>query len=177
MEENNLTLSTEQAQGPAKTFTQEEVNNLIKDRLDRAEKKWQEKYSNYYSADDFTSKTEELNKQIAELGNSLNVANDKATADAQTLADKEQAIADLEAKLKRNETDSAKTRIALECGIPYELADRLTGDTVEEIMADAQRLAPMLATRSSMPLRNPEATSETDGVMKAFRELNPNLKF
>lgn len=172
----NLT-NVEQTTETAKTFTQEEVNNLIKERLDRAEKKWQEKYSNYYSEDDLTSKTEELQKQVTELGNSLNVANDKATADADVIASKDGTIADLEAKLKKHETDSAKIRIALENGIPYELADRLTGSTEDEIRADAVKLAPMLAPKTPMPLRNPESTSDSDGVLKAFRQMNPNIKF
>lgn len=166
MEENNNT--------EVKTFTQDEVNNLVKERLDRAEKKWAEKYSNYYSADDLASKTEDLNKKIAELGNSLNAANDKANESAGVLAEKDKAIADLEARLKSNETDSAKIRIGLAKGIPFELCNKLSGATEEEITADADKMASYLP-KQSMPLRNPEANSEVDGVTQAFRKLNPNL--
>jgi len=159
-----------------KTFTQEEVNEIIGKRLEKAEKKWTEKYSNYYSADDLASKTEELNKQITDLGNSLDEANNKATASADSLAEKDQAIADLENRVRNYETDSAKIRIALEVGIPYELANRLTGATEEEIRADAEKMLPLVAPKISMPLRNPDANVETDGVLAEFRKLNPNIK-
>lgn len=169
MEENKI-IETE-----GKTFTQEEVNTLIKERLDRAEKKWQEKYSNYYSSDDLASKTEELNNKIVELGNSLNVANDKANADSEEIAKRDQTIADLEAKAKKYETDSVKIRIALDNGLPYELANKLNGETEEELIKDAQKMASFLKPTNSMPMRNTDSV-ETDGVMAAFRKLNPNLK-
>lgn len=158
-----------------KTFTQEEVNDIVKERLDRAEKKWQEKYSNYYSADDLANKTEELNSKIAELGNTLNLANDKATADGEEISKRDQTIADLEAKLRQNETDSAKIRIGLAKGIPYELCNRLSGSNEEEILADAEKFTAFLP-KQTMPLRNPEATQEVDGVTQAFKKLNPNIK-
>jgi len=167
---------TNKIETEGKTFTQEEVNGLIKDRLDRAEKKWQEKYANYYSAEDVASKTEELQKQITELGNSLNVANDKANADSEEISKRDQTIADLEAKAKKYETDSVKIRIALENGLPFELANKLNGDTEEELKADAQKMASFMRPTTSMPLRNPEANAEVDGVLAAFKQLNPNLK-
>lgn len=48
------------------------------------------------------------------------------------------------AKIKGYESDSAKTRIALEVGLPYGMASRLSGTTEEEIKADAKALAEML---------------------------------
>lgn len=169
MENTNETVTeVTETKTEGKTFTQDEVNALVKERLDRAEKKWQEKYSNYYSADDLASKTEDLNKQITELGNSLNAANDKANADAQT-------IADLEAKASKYETDSVKIRIALENGIPFELANKLTGTTEEEIRNDAKKMSQFVASTPAMPMRNPEADAEIDGVTAAFKKLNPNL--
>lgn len=161
MEETKVTEQiTEQVAEPVKTFTQEEVNEIVSKRLEKEAKK----YSGYYSADDVKNKTEELNNQIADLGNSLNVANDKAATDAQT-------IADLEARVKKYETDSVKIRVALENGIPYELANRLTGDTPEAIAEDAKKLAPMFkVTTVTAPLHNAEANAEVDGVVKAFYE-------
>jgi len=159
-----------------KTFTQDEVNSMIKERLDRAEKKWQEKYSNYYSEDDLKGKTEELTKQITDLGNSLNDANNKATADADEISKRDQTIADLENKVRNYETDSAKTRIALEVGIPFELANKLSGSTEEEIRKDAEALLPFVTKPIGMPSRNTEAVPEVDGVTAAFLKKNPSIK-
>lgn len=138
--------------------TQEAFNEAIKDRLTRAEAKWQERYSNYLSPEDLESKTEDLNRQIAELGNSLNAANDKANADAKT-------IADLEGRIKSYETASVKSRIAHEVGIPFELANKLSGEDEESIRKDAEALLPFVSKKQNAPLRNPEA-SEVSGDTK-----------
>lgn len=168
--------NTVKNEGAEKTFTQDEVNGIVKERLDRAEKKWEEKYANYSSPDDITSKTEELNNKITELGSLLDSAKEKAGSDAQALADKDQAISDLEAKIKAYETDSVKTRIALEIGIPYELKDKLSGTTEEEIRKDAEKLLPFVSAKATMPLRNPDSNPEVNGVKQAFMKMNPNLK-
>lgn len=159
-----------------KTFTQEEVNEIVKDRLDRAEKKWQEKYANYYSEDDLNNKTAELNSKIAELSNSLNVANDKATGHAEELSKREQTIAELTEKLKKNESESSKIRIGLANGIPLELCGRLSGESEEEILADAQKVSSFLP-KPTMPLRNPEAGegSTDDDRTKAMKEMLSKL--
>ena len=164
--EENTNVTTENAT-EGKTFTQDELNAKLQEILKEKEAKWQKKYSNYYSEDDLKSKTEELNTQLADLGNSLKEAEAKAAADAQT-------IADLEAKAKKHETDSVKIRIALDNGIPYELANKLTGDTAEEIEKDAKKMAKYIG-KSVAPVRNAESSNETDGVLAAFKRMNPNI--
>ncbi len=151
--------------------TQEQLDKIIKDRLERSEKKWQEKYAGYLSPDDAKSQTAELEKQLADYGNSLNDANEKAKADADT-------IASLKADIKKYETASVKSRIAHEIGIPYELANRLNGDTEEDIRKDAESMKPFLAQKMTPPLRNPDAKdAEIDGGTKAsIKKLVKNLK-
>lgn len=124
--------------------TQEAFDEAIKSRLNRSEQKWAEKYSGYLSPDDVKNQTDELNLKIAELGNSLNAATEKASADAQT-------ISDLEKRVKNYETASVKSRIAHEVGLPYELANRLSGETEEEIKADAEALVKTIGKNSTPP--------------------------
>jgi len=166
-----------------KTFTQDDVNDIVGKRLEKEAKKWQEKYSNYYSEDDLATKTEELTKKITELGNSLEEAQKKEQSNTEILADKEKLISDLQDQIKQHETDSVKTRheleqiqIGLANGLPLELCNRLQGTTAEEMTADAVKMAQYLGKPASMPARNPEAV-ESDGVAAAFKALNPNLKF
>lgn len=153
-----------------KMFTQEQVNEIIKKKLEKVDKK----YEGYMSKDDFDLKAKEIKEnfeqQITDLGNSLNVANEKAETDAQT-------IADLQARVKTHETDSVKIRTALEFGIPYELANKLSGETEEDIRKDAQNLSAFIQKPNTVaPLRNAEAGEEMDGVTKRFLELNPGMK-
>lgn len=151
--------------------TQEQFDEMIKDRLERAEKKMEEKYSGYISPDDLSGRTKELNDKIAELGNSLSDATEKAKADAET-------IAGLESKVKNYETASVKSRIAHEVGIPYELANKLSGDTEEAIRKDAEALKPFITQRGTMPLRNPESPDAGSGdkTKDSLRKVVQNLR-
>ena len=151
--------------------TQEQFDEMIKDRLERAEKKIEEKYSGYLSPDDLTGKTKELNDKITELGNSLNDATEKAKEDAAK-------ITDLESKVKKYETASVKSRIAHEVGIPYELANKLSGDTEDDIRKDAEALKPFVTQKGTAPLRNPESKDAGSGdtTKESLRKLVQNLK-
>ena len=151
--------------------TQEQLDAIIKERLDRAEKKQAEKYAGYLSPADVDAKIADLNKQIEDLGNSLTGANDKAKTDAE-------AIAGLEAKVKNYETASVKSRIAHEVGIPYELANKLSGETEEDIRKDAEALKPFVTKTSAPPLRDPEAPDAGSGdpTRDSMKKLVENLE-
>ena len=111
--------------------TQEAFDAAIKSRLERNTRTVTEevtkKYEGYMSPEDVAKNNETYTKQIAEL-------NDK-------LKGNETKIADLTAKNKAYEISSEKMKIANEVGIPFELADKLSGETAEEIKADAEKLA------------------------------------
>lgn len=143
--------------------TQKQLEEVLKDRLERSEKKWQEKYSGYLSPDDVKKEKEDLEKQIAEYGKSLNDASEKAKADAE-------AIASLQAKIKEYETASVKSRIAHEYGIPYELANRLSGETEEDIRKDAETIKPLVTQKTVAPLRDPEAGDTKGSTAKKFAD-------
>ena len=151
--------------------TQEQLDAVIKDRIERAEKKTEEKFAGYLSPEDVEAKMKELNKKIEEMGNSLSGANDKAKADAEM-------IASLEAKAKAYETASVKSRIAHEVGIPYELANKLSGETEEDIRKDAETLKPFVTKTSTPPLRNPESkdVGSGDKTRDSMMKLVENLK-
>lgn len=69
-----------------------------------------------------------------------------------------------------------REKATLLTGIPPELADRLTGDTEEEILKDAEKLS---ALTKSVSQRSPSFSTESgemSGVEKAFYTRNPDLK-
>ena len=70
-------------------------------------------------------------------------------------------------------TTNLRMKIAQEKGLPPELADRLTGDTEDDIRKDAELLASLTKARQT-PAFNPE-TPELSGVEKSFYAKNPNL--
>lgn len=76
------------------------------------------------------------------------------------------------AKIKGYETDSVKTRIALDAGLPYGMAARLHGETEEEIQSDAKALAAMLGgnapSSTTPPLADTEAPAGDNDPFRAF---------
>lgn len=146
--------------------TQEQLDAIIGERLKRQAETLEKKYADYLSPDDFRTKTEGLNTQIATLSKSL----EEAKAQPEELG---KQIAGLQAQVKKYETDSVKNRIAAEQGLPYELANRLMGDTEDAIRADAIALKSHLNV-SGAPLASSEPPSTTSKDA-AYMELLTKL--
>jgi len=121
--------------------TQEEFDNAIKARIERERKSITAQYSDYEA---LKTQNAELQTKVAGLNKTIEDTNKK-------YAETDKTISELQAKVKGYETDSAKTRIALKHGIPYELAGRLSGTTEEEIEKDAETLAGFVSKKSEAP--------------------------
>lgn len=146
--------------------TQEEFDAAIGERLKRERDTLAKKYGDY---DDLKIKVGDYEKKIADMTAT-------AQADAKKYAGYDKTVADLQAKLKGHETASVKTRIAHETGIPYEMAARLTGETEEDIRADAQSLAALLkGSAPAAPLASTEPVS-IDAKEAGMRDMLRNLK-
>ena len=136
--------------------TQEEFDAAISDRLKRE----REKYADY---DNLKSNNSEQAKKIGDLEKSLNDANEKISGHQKT-------VDELNAKIKGYETDSAKTRIALAAGLPYEMASRLKGDSEDDIKKDAESLAKMMGVQSHHADRS--RNNDTGNGKKAGDEMS-----
>jgi len=74
--------------------------------------------------------------------------------------------------------DDEKRAIAAEYNIPEQMADRLRGENINDLRADAQKLAAAIGTKKEVaPLGNPEIASgeETDDNNKAYKKLLSNV--
>ena len=132
--------------------TQEELDAIIKARLDRNTKTVTDEvkkgYEGYISPDE----VKKLNDQITSL-------TAQTEGLRQQLTERDGSIADLTAKNKQYETASVKARIAHEKGLPYELAERLSGETEQDIAADAEKLSQFVsAGRAPAPLYEPQGS-------------------
>ena len=82
------------------------------------------------------------------------------------------------AKNKAFETSSAKMKIAFESGIPFELAEKLSGETEEEIRADAEKLAGYInSNKQPSPKFSPETPTgdkQKTALLSILRKLNNN---
>lgn len=140
--------------------TQEALDAIIKDRIERAKKsaadETAKKYEGYLSPDDVKKHTDQI------------------TALTGKLKESETKIADLTAKNSAYEIASVKTKIAHEVGLPYELADRLSGTTEEEIRKDADALSKF----AMHPQATPSFSAETPPAASAdaaYRALAHDL--
>lgn len=137
--------------------TQEQLDAVIKGRLERAEKKHSE------ATAELQSEIEALKTTNTELTERIQAYDDK-------YAGYDDKIAELQNKVKGYETDSVKSRICNEMGIPLEMKDRLRGESEEEIKADAEALNRILPKSKSI-LKSTEVIPAEDDNTKALRDM------
>lgn len=78
-------------------------------------------------------------------------------------------VADLTSRCQAYETDALKARIAHEVGIPFELAQRLTGTAEADIRKDAAALVQMLRPKAPpAPLRGDPDPVGGQSAWRAF---------
>lgn len=119
--------------------------------------------------------SERLKREQAKYSDYDTIKSDLGTLRVQ-LSAKDAEISTLQGKVKGYETDSVKTRIALETGLPLDLRTRLTGETEEEIRADANKLAKLFVQQKDpAPLRDTEPPV-ADEKTAAYKSLLNNLK-
>lgn len=146
-------------------MTQADFDAAISDRLKRERETVSKRYADY---DDLKEKVSTYEKQLSDQAMQIQEAADKQAAHDKT-------VADMTAKLKSYETASVKTRIALELGLPYELAGRLTGDTEDAIRKDAETFAKFVGKQKAAPPLRSTEPSDVDTRSAALKSLSEKL--
>ena len=143
--------------------TQEELDNIVKERLRRE----REKFGDY----------EELKNRVSELETENGTLKTSIEENKRTITESEAQITDLQGQVSNYETASLRTRIALQNGLPYDLADRLQGADEEALKADAERLAGFMRPATPQaPLRDTEPPIGDNKEMQMkqmLRDLQP----
>ncbi len=144
--------------------TQEELNNIIKDRLKRERESTEKRFEGYISPEEHAKALAESNKAFDDYK--------KAHEGDEAL------IKDLTAKNKSYETASLKSRIAHEVGLSYEWIGRISGEDEKSIRADAESLKKLVGAGQTvvLPTKNPEANENvSDNKYKAvLNGINKN---
>ena len=147
--------------------TQEEFDKAVQARVLREQETLGKKYADY---DQVKSRNAELDAEVGALQATIEETSTSAKTHEQTLAD-------LNAKITGYETANLRTRIALQNGLPFDLADRLVGTDEDSIKADAERLAAFIKPKQpTPPLRtNEPPVGAEDGdadLRKMLQKLN-----
>ena len=111
--------------------------------------------------EEFDARVKELYGDVSNLQGQIQNLNTKVT----TLTGERDT---LQGKVKGFETSALRQRIAREKGIPAEMADRLSGETEEDIRKDADTMAGLINTiKGPAPLFDGEKkVSGTDAALK-----------
>lgn len=121
--------------------TQEELDKIITNRLEREREAANKRYEGFVSPDDHK-------KALAEQQKKFDDYKKAHEGDAQT-------IEDLTAKNKAYETAALKSRVAREVGLSYEWVERIGGEDENSIRADAEALKKLVGTgKTLLPTKN-----------------------
>lgn len=125
---------------------QDELNKVISERIAREKGK----------LDALEESNAALKTQLEEANSQISILSENSRQFEKSKLDLEGQISDLNAKIKGYERDSVKMKVALEANLPYTFAERLRGESEEEIRQDAMELAGLLKPRDLPPTRSQE---------------------
>lgn len=137
--------------------TQEEFDKAIKGRLAQKDREIEEKFKDYLSPDKVEDLKRDYEKKIEESNKLLKEAQAK-------LKENETAAAELKARAEKAEHSNLKSRIAYAHKLPMELADRLVGETEEELNKDAESLSSIVGSGNVPPLYTRESNHNNNGT-------------
>lgn len=110
--------------------------------------------------DEIKEENEQLKQRIGELEGTV----EELKGYKDQLTEKDNLIKEYELK-------NLKYRIAVEAGIPIELASRLTGESEDELKRDAEMLSSFIARKQTLPLKDTEPNKDDDPYKKLLSGL------
>lgn len=133
--------------------TQEDFDAAIRKRLEQKEREVKELYKNYLSPE----AVEELRKELdGKNADKISDLTDKLTKAQEKAATVDETVKALTARATSAEKSLLKQKVAHSKGIALELAERLIGDTEEELTADAENFAAYMTPHTAPPMRSTE---------------------
>ena len=149
--------------------TQEQLNEVISDRLARKEAAIRKEYEGYISPDAY----EEEKKKYGEYEATIEGLNSTIS----DLQGKVEGMAELQKQVDAYKVDSFRINAAVKHGIPFEMRDRIKGDNEEDIMKDAETLAPMF--RQAPPSKKTDPVpvgKQKSATEKSLLEMTRRLR-
>lgn len=158
---------------PITIETQEQMDGLFKDRLNRAEEKHrkelEEVKASFADYDSLKANAESAKGEIEALKGQLIEANEKVSGFDSTLAEKDKII-------KGYEVESLKTKVAAEMGLTFEARSFLSGDTEDAIRESAETLKALIGKQHTAPMASHEPSGANNDNRAAYAQLANSLK-
>ena len=147
------------------TFTQEELNKIVSERVKRAQAKNEE----------LENRVKELEEERAGLLSTIEANNQLLIEKDDLISAKESEFAELQKVSDGYKAAQLKAQIAVRNGLPYDLAERLQGSDEESLQADAERLSAFVKQKqviAPMKSNEPEVDSSKAAARQVLRQLN-----
>lgn len=125
--------------------TQEEFDKAIKSRLAQKDREYEEKYKDYLSPEKVSELKKDFEKKLEESKGLVTDVQNK-------LKDNEKTVSELTKRAETAEFKVLKNKVAYEHKLPMELAERLVGETEEDLNKDAETLSSIVGSGSTPPL-------------------------
>ena len=141
--------------------SQEQLDNVIGERLRRQKEQFEEKLKEY----------ESLKEEHSKLQTELEQKNQFIEENKKETSMRTEDYENLEKELSSLKLQQLKQKIAINNGIPLDLANRLSGDNEETLLEDAKTLSQFINSNPTpQPLKSVEDTNVNDEDM-AYRQL------
>ena len=149
--------------------TQEQFDERIKERIERAEKHAREEFKGWTSPDDLKALNEKHAGEIKAL-------NEKHSKELEKYAGYDEKFAAQASEIKGLKTSALKSRIAMEKHLPADAVEFLLGDDEETISASAEKLAKLSGANSVISYTKNTEKPAGDAKTEAFRQLARQIK-
>jgi hypothetical protein len=143
--------------------TQEELDKIITNRLEREREASNKRYEGFISPEDHK-------KALAAQQKTFDDYKKAHEGDLKT-------IEELTAKNKEYATAALKSQVARELGLGYEWVERISGNDEKEIRADAEALKKLVGTgRTTLPTKNMDLGTGGDDKDAGLRAVLKSIK-
>ena len=148
--------------------TQEQLDGIIKDRLDRAEKQLRKSFDGYTSPEDLKTLKEAHKKELEDLTS-------KYTQELDKFKDVEQQLKEKDDKIHQYEVSSVKNSVARELELPFEAVEFLQGEDEKSIKESAEKLKAMTGAKHfTAPTKDREG-EKGDSIEQAYKSVLDQL--
>ena len=144
--------------------TQEQFDEMVKDRVERAKKSAAKEYETQLK--DLESIKEQLTSKDAEV----EALKAKITDFEGEKKAAEESYQNTLKELSAVKLKALKAKVATDAGLPADLADRLTGEDEDALKADAEKLASFMGSKKVAPSFNNES-APSDPATEGYRTM------
>ena len=148
--------------------TQEQFDSMVKDRVERAKSAGAKEARKEFETQ--LADLEQTKEQLTSKDSEIEALKAKITDFEGEKKASEESYQSMQKELSELKLKALKTRVAMDAGLPADLADRLTGEDEETLKADAEKLAPFVGSKKVAPSFKTEEVP-TDPAEAGYREM------